>query len=135
MSSTDNDRRMKRKFGIVFGLVLAAVAIISLWRGRDQLVVPLLSASALLVLLALVRPLVLSPLYSVMLRIAGYMGWFNTRLILAVVYYLIFTPVAIVYKLVGKDPLHRSFDGDAATYWQKKEAVERDEKTHFEKQY
>jgi hypothetical protein len=135
LSSTDGDRAVKRKFGIVFGLVLAAVALVSLWRGREQLVAPLLTGSALLVLLALVKPLLLTPLYGVMLRIAGYMGWFNTRLILVIVYYLVFTPVAVLYRLMGKDPLSRSFDRDAATYWRKKDPGERDERTHFEKQY
>lgn len=135
MSSTDGDRSVKRKFGLVFGSILAVVALVSLWRGRGQLVVPFLGVSFLMVIVALVKPLLLSPLHAAMLRIAGYMGWVNTRLILILVYSLVFTPVALVYKLLGKDPLSRSFEKDAASYWQPKDKRVEDEKKHFEKQY
>ncbi len=49
------------------------------------------------------------------MRLGGILGFINTRIILAVVYYVMFTPAAIVMRVIGRDPLRRSkADG---TYW------------------
>jgi hypothetical protein len=34
-----------------------------------------------------------------------------------VVFYLVFTPVGLVMRLLGRDPLQRRFDREAGTYW------------------
>ncbi len=147
MSSTDPERGALRKFGLVFAVIMLLVALVSLWRGRAGLVVPFFAVSGLFVLVSLVYPVLLSPLYFLMLKLSGYMGWFNTRVILIIVYYLVFTPMALLFKLFGKDPLARRFDRDATTYWHRRD-TELDEKAgegqtdreksrafHYEKQF
>jgi hypothetical protein len=37
---------------------------------------------------------------------------------LAVLYYLVFTPVAVAFRLMGRDALDRKFDPQAASYWE-----------------
>lgn len=37
---------------------------------------------------------------------------------MAVFYYLLLTPLALVFRLMGRDPLNRRFDPDASSYWQ-----------------
>jgi len=44
------------------------------------------------------------------------LGWFNTRVILAIGYFLVFTPMAWVMALMGKDPLRRKIDPTERTY-------------------
>jgi hypothetical protein len=44
-------------------------------------------------------------------------GLVISHLILAVVYYLVFTPIGLVMRLFGYDPMNRRFDPDAETYW------------------
>jgi hypothetical protein len=41
-------------------------------------------------------------------------------LVLAVIWYGVFTLVALVFRLIGRDALQRSFEPDAPTYWQPK---------------
>jgi hypothetical protein len=135
LSSIETKKAQLRKFGIVFGVILAIVALISLWRGRESLVTPFFTVSGVFILISLVYPRLLTPLYSFMLRISGYMGWFNTRVILLLVYYLVFTPTALVFKLFGKDPLSRKFEKEAPTYWKERREIQRDTATHFEKQF
>jgi hypothetical protein len=49
------------------------------------------------------------------MRLGGILGFINTRIILAVVYYLMFTPSALVMRILGRDPLRRAKqDG---SYW------------------
>ena len=41
-----------------------------------------------------------------------------TWLLLTLAFYLVFTPFGLVMRILGKDPLHRRFQPDAATYWE-----------------
>ena len=38
--------------------------------------------------------------------------------LMAVFYYLLLTPLALVFRLMGRDPLNRRFDPHASSYWQ-----------------
>ncbi len=57
--------------------------------------------------IALMLPIVLKPLYAIWMVIGFVLGWINTRIILGVVFYTLFTPVALLMKLLRKDPMHR----------------------------
>ena len=49
------------------------------------------------------------------MKLAGVLGFINTRILLGLAFYVLFTPWAIIMKLTGKDPLRRSkTDG---SYW------------------
>ncbi|MEX0719645.1 MAG: SxtJ family membrane protein [Balneolaceae bacterium] len=38
-------------------------------------------------------------------KLAEGLGWFNSRVLLSIVYYLIVTPIALLFRLFGNDPL------------------------------
>ncbi len=38
-------------------------------------------------------------------KLAEGLGWFNSRVLLSIVYYLVVTPIACVFRWVGNDPL------------------------------
>jgi hypothetical protein len=44
-------------------------------------------------------------------------GWTVSHLLLGAIYYLIVTPIGMILRLTGYDPLQRRFDRSAATYW------------------
>jgi len=44
-------------------------------------------------------------------------GWTVSHILLAVVFYGVFTPFGLVMRLFGYDPLRRKFDPEADTYW------------------
>ncbi|MGR9106403.1 MAG: SxtJ family membrane protein [Gammaproteobacteria bacterium] len=68
--------------------------------------------------IALVLPIILKPVYIVWMGIAAALGWINTRILMAIVFYLLFTPVAVLLKLLRIDPLHRSFNPGVDSYKQ-----------------
>ncbi|MEM9291957.1 MAG: hypothetical protein AAGD01_09775 [Acidobacteriota bacterium] len=47
-------------------------------------------------------------------------GWVISRLLLAIAYYLVLTPVGLALKLRGRDAMQRRLDPDAESYWQPK---------------
>lgn len=46
-------------------------------------------------------------------------------LVMTIFYFLIVTPVGLVFKLAGKDPLHRKFDYEAKSYWLKRQSPDK----------
>lgn len=38
-------------------------------------------------------------------KLAEGLGWFNSRVLLSIVYYLVVTPIGILFRLFGNDPL------------------------------
>lgn len=71
--------------------------------------------AAALSLAALVAPARLRPVYRVWMRFAELLGWINTRIILGLIFYLIFVPFGLLMRLV-RDPMRRSRDAGAASY-------------------
>ncbi|MBX6316636.1 MAG: hypothetical protein IRY99_27540 [Isosphaeraceae bacterium] len=119
----DPPRRVLRQFA---GLWLAFFGGLALHQGlvRDHpRAAWVLAALALGVgLLGLVRPPAVRPLYVGWMVLAFPIGWTVSRLILAAVYFGLFTPVALVFRLIGRDALSRTRRPDAATYWTPKPA-------------
>lgn len=100
---------------LVFFSALAAVA-------RFKLHAPAVAAALLgagVVLAAayyLIRPLRV-PLYLAWMRIFFPLGWFVSHTIVAVIYYLVVTPIGLLMRLFGRDPMQRRLDSGATTYW------------------
>jgi len=104
-----------RKFGLVTGgmLILFFDLLIPWIWGVNRPLWPVIVAGVL-ALMALV-PATLRPVYKVWMRFAEALGWVNTRIILSVMFYLIFFPVGMIMRLFN-DPMHRKFDASADTY-------------------
>ena len=60
---------------------------------------------------------ILLQLKSWWMKFAYAVGWFNTRLLLTVVYFAIFALPAIILKIIGKDLLNRRWNTAIGTYW------------------
>jgi len=91
-------------------------------------------AGGLLSAMALLFPYVLRPLYSVWMSLAVALGFIMTRLLLSIIYYLVFAPVHLVFWLRGKDPLNRGLVPSSVSYWIPK-GPKTYEKQDSEKQY
>jgi len=65
--------------------------------------------------LALVAPKVLKPVYIVWIRFAEILGWINTRIILTLIFFLIFLPFGLVMRIFN-DPMSRKLDEKIKTY-------------------
>lgn len=63
---------------------------------------------------ALMRPIFIGWMYA-----AFPIGWTISHLLLAMIYYLLITPIGLVMRLVGYDPMQRELDPAAKTYWVK----------------
>jgi ABC-type uncharacterized transport system permease subunit len=72
---------------------------------------------ALAGLSSLLLPAANLPLYVVLTLITYPIGLVLSYVLMAFVFYVIFTPVGLWFRLIGRDPLHRKFDPNAESYW------------------
>jgi hypothetical protein len=73
---------------------------------------------------AIFRPKYLLPFYVVISAVSLPIGILVSFAILAVLYFGVFTPIALAFRLLGRDVLHRRFDASAKTYWTPRRPVE-----------
>ena len=105
-----------RSFGFIVGVGFGLLALWpTVFRNEHPRLVILILAG-LLLLLALLLPRSLRPAYRVWMALGHVLGWVNTKIIFSVIYYLLFTPVGLVMRLLGKDPMQRKFEPDIDTY-------------------
>ncbi|MFQ5428880.1 MAG: hypothetical protein ACE5E1_01110 [Phycisphaerae bacterium] len=71
-------------------------------------------------LFAMLAPTWLRPLFVVMTLITLPIGWVVSYLVMFVIFYVVLTPVGLVFKLIGRDAMNRQFDRSSATYWIKR---------------
>ena len=111
------DRQELRKFGFVFaaGLVLIFGLFFPWVLEKPSPYWPWIVA-AVFAGSALILPQILKPVFLLWMKIGHVLGWINTRIILGVVFFIIFAPVALFMRLFGKDPMHRRLDETASTY-------------------
>lgn len=111
------DNNGLRKFGLVTGLI-----VVVLFGGLLPWIFDHGSprwpwyVAVILWLPALVYPRALDPVYHLWMRIGLVLGWVNTRIILGAVFYVMFTPIRLIWFLIGKDPMHRKADASATSY-------------------
>ena len=105
-----------RSFGLIVGGIFP---LIRLWPLAVRAEEPRLWAVSMaggLALPALLFPKVLTPVYRLWMKIGDTLGWINTRIILGLVFYGLFTPTGVVRRALKKDPLQLSFEPEAETY-------------------
>jgi len=111
------DARGYRKFGLTTGAIVV-VLFGALLPWLFEFAYPLWPwiFLAVFALIALVFPLALQPVYYLWMRFGLVMNWINTRLILGLLFYGIFLPVGLFFKLIGRDPMNRKFDKKMSSY-------------------
>ena len=123
-----------RQFGVVLGVILGFAGLIQYLRGSGNIYPWFWTFAGISLAAAIFAPRGLSRIYTVFMKIAHAIGWFNTRVILILVYYLVLTPIGILMRIFGKDPLSKTIDKGAASYWIERE-VFAVAKENMEKQF
>jgi polyferredoxin len=126
--------RAEREFGLIVGGVLLLLSSWWLYRGKFQNVSPVtLPLGALLVLLGVLLPRLLMWPNKAWMAFAEALSFLTTRIILAVVFFGIVTPIGVVKRLFGWDPLNRRA-ARGESYWQPYSERQKDPR-HFEKMF
>jgi hypothetical protein len=104
------------EFALFFlGMVAAPAAYL---RGRPAVAAAFWVAAVAIRLLGAWDASRLRPVYLGLSLATWPIGWVVSHLTMVVLYYGVITPIALAFRLAGRDPLARRFDPDAATYWE-----------------
>ncbi len=121
------DERTLRQFGLIalFGFsFLAALAwwerlIFSFGLGEARPIVAGVFATlaGLSALFSLVAPRANLPIYLGLTILSYPIGFVLSYVIMGFLFFAMITPLGLLMRLVGYDPLHRRFEPDATSYW------------------
>ncbi|MBE9527111.1 MAG: hypothetical protein IME94_09085 [Proteobacteria bacterium] len=73
--------------------------------------------SGFFVLTALIYPRLLTYFYIVWVKFGEFIGGIISKIILFILFYLLFAPIGIFFRIIRKDLLHQKLDAKATSYW------------------
>lgn len=110
----------ERSFGIVFAVVFAIIGLFPYFKGNEPYLWALGAAFAFLII-SLVIPRMLRPFNILWFKFGLLLHKIISPLIMGMVFFTVVTPIAIMMRLSGKDPLCLRFDANASSYWIKRD--------------
>jgi hypothetical protein len=107
-----------RWFGLLLALTFGVIGAVVFWRFQGETAARVLwiTGGGLALVYYAVPPL-RKPMAVGWSYLTFPIGWIVSHTLLALVFYLVLTPIGLVMRLVGHDPMRRRFDPEAATYW------------------
>ena len=122
-----------RKFGIIVGIVLLIIAGFFFLKEKESFQL-FLTIGTVLFVTGIVIPFTLKPIYWVWMVFSTILGWFMTRVILSLLFYVVFTPIGLIARSIGKQFLNLKMDHSKQSYWNMR-TVETFDTKNYEKQF
>ncbi len=127
-------KKEKRDIRIVF-LIFSAIFGVLAWRNYPSILSYAFIGVVLVILpIVAISPIILRPVFKLWLKVAHAVGWFNTQVLLSIVFVLIFIPTGFIMKLLRKDPMKRKMLAEE-TYWKPYELEGLKDKNRYERQF
>lgn len=118
----DPSRRDLLLFGALFAFFFGLIGGLMWWKFETATVAYVLwSIAAVITIVFFALPPLRKPIYLGWIHLAYPIGWTISHLAMAITYFLLFTPVGLVMRLLGRDAMERRFDRDARSYWVERE--------------
>ena len=111
-------RKQLALFGLLW-LVFFSFWGAAAWRdsGKNWLALLLWSIALVIPVAGIIRSEVLRAVFVLASYITFPIGWILSSVVLAVLYCPVLTPIGVLLRLTGYDPMKRRFDRTAKTYW------------------
>ena len=126
-------RKELREFGITIGAVLLIISGLAVWSGKASYGY-FITFGFLSIVLGLIAPGILKPFQKVWMAFSAVIGFFMSRLILALLFYGVMTPIGLLMKLFGKDILDQRILKEETSYWHERPLALKN-KASYENQY
>lgn len=122
MAMIEIDRNPSPRTLLLFGFLLAAFAGLVGWLLAWRFDAPEAARWVWIVggalgLLCVALPPIRRPLYLAWSYAFYPIGWVLSHVLLAAIWYLVLTPIGLLLRLFGRDPLGRRRDPQARTHW------------------
>ena len=120
MNNTNAPLPSNRKFGCFFTAVFWLAAVYSIHVGSAHLFYVFSAIGGCLFAVTLIRPDQLLPLNKLWMGLGQLIGKVVNPIVMAVIFFGVFTPVALIARVCGRDELRLRFKRQA-THWVRRE--------------
>ncbi len=114
-------RPSNRSFGLLFFVVFLVIAFWPLTK-KNEINLYLISIALIFLVLGLLNSNILSPLNKAWIKLGEILGRIVAPVVMAIVYFIILTPISLLVRLFGKDLIGMKFSNDIKkkSYWIKR---------------
>ena len=115
----DNKNINNKSLGLLFFVVFLLIGLYPVYKGNNPNIYFLLISLPFLVL-GILNSKILTPLNKAWIKLGEILGRIIAPLVMAIVYFLILTPISLLVRLFGKDLIGMKFSNDIKSYWIKR---------------
>ena len=127
------DKKGLRDFGLITGALFAGIfGLLLPWKFEWAWPIWPWAIFAVLWVMAFALPRQLEPVYQVWMRFGLIIGSIMSRIILGFVFFLVVTPLGLMMRATGKDPMNRQLDDSLETY---REPISENKSNSFDKPF
>ena len=112
-------KNQNRSFGLLFFIVFLALALWPLTK-KGEINIYLISIALIFLALGLLNSKILSPLNKAWIKFGEILGRVIAPIVMAIVYFLILTPISLLVRLFGKDLIGMKSSKEIKSYWVKR---------------
>ena len=112
-------RSSNRSFGLLFFVVFLVISFWPLTK-KSEINLYLISIALIFLVLGLLNSKILSPLNKAWIKLGEILGRIVAPVVMAIVYFLILTPISLLVRLFGKDLIGMKFSNNIKSYWIKR---------------
>ena len=109
-------RKELRQFGLLVGAIFTVIGLWPLVFRGEPLRLWAVGIGGLLIACGGILPQLLAPIHTGWMWVGHILGWINTRILLGIVFYVLLTPLGLVFRLMGKDTMRQAFAESSTTY-------------------
>ncbi len=110
--------RQLRQFGMICLVALPAIAW--LWGGSPTVVMALALTGVVLAVVGLAAPACLKPVFLALTILATPIGMLIGELAMLIIYFGIFLPLGLIFRIIRRDALQLRLDRSKESYWEAK---------------
>jgi hypothetical protein len=113
--------RTLRQFAVIWVFFFGTIALLQeLHRHHHVLAIVFAALAVTVGPLGLTRPRTIKLIFVGWMALVYPINWIISRFIMAVLFYGLFTPIALIFRLIGRDALALKSQPKVPTYWQPK---------------
>ena len=113
------EKSSNRSFGIIFFIVFLLISVWPIMDGQEPRVWSLI-ISLIFLIFGILNSKILTPFNLAWIKLGEILGRFIAPVVMAVIYFLIVTPIGLFMRIIGKDLLNLKFSQNSS-YWIKRE--------------
>ena len=114
----DPPRRQLRQFAVLFLIFIGGLGTVLYFKDKPLIISEILwNLSWVVCLAGLIYPPLVRPVYVAMMAVALPIGFVVSTILMVIIYYLILTPIGLVMRLFGYDPLRMRPVAGTGSLW------------------